>query len=58
MSGSAYHVEDRRPSFVPAYGEAVLGPHRAIEVISPEGAKPLYGLPMWDGLDVAVPTLG
>ena len=53
MDSAIYHVEERRPGFVPAHGVSVLGPHRVVEVISPEGADPMYGLPMWDGLDAA-----
>ena len=54
LDSDIYYIEERRPGFVPAYGASVLGPHRAVEVVSPQDADPMYGLPLWDGLDAEV----
>ena len=56
LGSNTYHIEERRPEFVPLYGTSVLGTCAAIEVVSPHGAIPMYGLPRWDGLDAEVPV--
>ena len=55
LDSDNYYIEERRPEFVPMHGASVLGTCCAIEVVSPHDANPMYGLPLWDGLDAEVP---